>query len=87
MLFKILIILLSFVFLLAVFTYIFSKDLYANILSSTYKEDINIGFRIGLKKKIFMQILPVFMTVILLTSFIGYSRAAKEKEDLMYTFY
>lgn len=87
MLFKILVILISFVFLLAIFTYIFSKDLYAQILSSTYKEDINIGFRVGLKSKIFMQILPVFMTVILLISFIGYSRSVKEKEDLLFDFY
>lgn len=87
MLLKILVILISFVLLLAIFTYIFSKDLYSNILSSTYKEDINIGFRVGLKSKIFMQILPVFMTVILITSFIGYSRSVKEKEDLIFNFY
>lgn len=87
MFFKILVILVSLVFLLAIFTYILSKELYDNILASTYKDDIDIGFRLNLKYKIFMQILPVFMSVILLTSFIGYSRSVKEKEDLLFNFY
>ena len=87
MFFKILIILISLVFLLAIFTYILSKELYDNVLASTYKKNIDIGFRLNLKYKIFMQILPVFMSVILLTSFIGYSRSVKEKEELLFNFY
>lgn len=87
MLLKILVIVVSFVLLLAVFTYIFSKDLYDQILRSTYEEGINIGVRINLVYKIAMQILPVFLTVLLLSSFIAYSRSVKEKEDIFYTIY
>ena len=79
MLLKILVIVISFVLLLAVFTYIFSKDLYDQILRSTYEEGINIGIRVNLVYKIAMQILPVFLTVLLLSSFIAYSRSVKEK--------
>ena len=87
MLLKILVIVISFVLLLAVFTYIFSKDLYDQILRSTYEEGINIGIRVNLVYKIAMQILPVFLTVLLLSSFIAYSRSVKEKEDIFYTIY
>ena len=87
MLLKILVIVISFVLLLAVFTYIFSKDLYDQILRSTYEEGINIGIRVNLVYKIAKQILPVFLTVLLLSSFIAYSRSVKEKEDIFYTIY
>lgn len=87
MIIKILVLIISFVLLLAVFTYIFSKDLYAEILSNTYKEGINIGLRVNLRYKIAMQILPIFITILLLTSFIGYSRSVKEKEDIFFSIY
>ena len=87
MMIKILVLIISFAFLLAVFTYIFSKDVYSEILASTYREGINIGIRLNLRYKIAMQILPVFITVLLLTSFIGYSRSVKEKEDIFFTVY
>lgn len=87
MILKLLVLVISFAFLLAVFTFIFSKDLYAEILSNTYKEGINIGLRVDLKNKIIIQILPVFITVLLLTSFIGYSTSVKEKEDIIFQVY
>ena len=87
MIVKILLLIISFALLLAVFTYIFSKDVYSEILASTYKEGINIGLRVSLRHKILMQILPVFITVLLLTSFIGYSRSVKEKEDIFFAVY
>lgn len=87
MILKILVIVVSLLLLLAVLTFIFSKNLYANILASTYEEDINIGLRLDLKYKIGMQILPVFISILLLTSFIGYSRSVKEKEDIFFSIY
>ena len=48
---------------------------------------INIGLRLDLKYKIGMQILPVFISILLLTSFIGYSRSVKEKEDIFFSIY
>ena len=77
----------SFALLLAVFTYIFSKDIYTEILAKTYKDGTNIGVRVNLRAKIAMQILPVFISVLLLTSFVGYSRTVKEKEDIYYKLY
>ena len=50
---KILILLQSFAFLLAVISFIFSKDLYDEILSKTYIEGFDIGVRISLKKEYF----------------------------------
>lgn len=87
MIVKILILIISITFLLAIFTYIFSKDLYAEILSSTYKEGIDLSTRINLKSKIFIQIFPAFVSVILITSFIGYSRSVKAKEDIFFKVY
>lgn len=87
MIIKILFLVISFALLLAVFTYIFSKDIYTEILAKTYKDGTNIGVRVNLRAKIAMQILPVFISVLLLTSFVGYSRTVKEKEDIYYKLY
>ena len=87
MIVKILVLIISLTFLLAIFTYIFSKDLYAEILSSTYKEGIDLSTRISLRSKIFIQIFPAFVSVILITSFIGYSRSVKAKEDIFFKVY
>ena len=84
---KIMVLVLSFALLLASFTYIFSKSIYAEILSSTYKEGSNLGLRVPLKNKITMQIIPLFISVLLLVSFIGYSRSVKEKEDIYFDIY
>ena len=84
---KIMVLVLSFALLLASFTYIFSKSIYAEILSSTYKEGSNLGLRVPLKNKISMQIIPLFISVLLLVSFIGYSRSVKEKEDIYFDIY
>ena len=84
---KIMVLVLSFALLLASFTYIFSKGIYAEILSSTYKEGSKLGYRVPLKNKIAMQLLPLFISVLLLVSFMGYSRSVKEKEDIFFSLY
>ena len=84
---KILILLQSFAFLLSVVSFIFSKDLYDEILSKTYVEGFDIGVRISLSQKVFFLILPIILAGILFTSLIGYSASIIEKEDaLFYTY-
>ena len=84
---KILILLQSFAFLLAVVSFIFSKDLYDEVLSKTYVEGFDIGMRISLSKKVFFLIFPIILTSIMFTSLIGYSASVIEKENaLFYTY-
>lgn len=84
---KILILIVSFLFVLAVYSFIFAKSIYTEILSKTYSKDSNIGFRVEIWKKISLQILPVFITAILITSLIGYSRTVAQKEDIYFSIY
>ena len=87
MIVKILILLQSFAFLLSVATFIFSKNLYDEILSKTYIEGFDIGLRISLNKRIFLLILPIILASILFTSLLGYSASIIEKENtLFYTY-
>ena len=84
---KILILLQSFAFLLAVVSFVFSKDLYDEILSRTYIEGFDIGVRVSLEKRILLLILPIILASILFTSLLGYSASIIEKEDaLFYTY-
>ena len=85
---KIITLIFSFITLAAVVTHIFSKKIYTQILFKTYKEyeDKEIK-RISLRKKIFLQVLPIFIVAVLFTSLIGYSRLTKEKGDLLFDSY
>ncbi len=87
MVFKVLVLIISFLLLLAVYSFIIAKGIYSEILAKTYSKDANIGFRIPIWKKIFIQVLPIFVTGILVTSLIGYSRTVKEKEDVYFSIY
>ena len=87
MVFKVLVLIISFLLLLAVYSFIIAKGIYSEILAKTYSEDANIGFRIPIWKKIFLQVLPIFVTGILVTSLIGYSRTVTEKEDVYFSIY
>ena len=84
---KILILIVSFLFVLAVYSFIFAKSIYTDILAKTYSKDSNIGFRIEIWKKISLQILPIFVAAILITSLIGYSRTVAQKEDIYFSIY
>ncbi len=87
MIMKIFILIVTLVLALSTSTYMFSKHIYDEILSSTYKEGFDIGIHIGLKTKIFIQILPFFIIVLLLSSFIGYSRTVKAEADAYFKIY
>lgn len=87
MLSKLFILLISSTMLLSVLSYIFSKGIYAQILSKTYKPNIDIGFRVNLGTKVYMQIFPICIIGLLVTSLIGYSRSVKDNEDLYFDIY
>lgn len=87
MVFKILVIVFSLSLILAVSSFIFSKDIYNEILTKTYKENLNIGFRINLKSKILLQILPLLAFSISLLTFIGYTFTVREKENVYFDIY
>lgn len=84
---KILIILQSFAFLLAVVSFISSKDIYDEILSKTYVEGFDIGVRISLGKRVFLLIFPIILAIILFTSLLGYSASIIEKEEALFYIY
>lgn len=84
---KIIILLTSFSILLGVATFIFSKSLYDEILTKTYINGYNIGFRVSLRKRMFILILPICIASIILTALVGYSGSVIEKEDALYSAY
>lgn len=84
LIYKIIIVLLSFFSLAAFFLFIFSKNFFRNILIKTYRGESPEGFRINLKLKIFIQVLPIVTGAILFTSLIGYSILIKEKSNLLF---
>ncbi len=84
---KILIIVFAFSLILAVTSFIFSKGIYNEILTKTYKEDVNIGLRINLKSKVLLQILPLLFFCISLLTFIGYTFTVREKENVYFNVY
>ncbi len=84
---KIIILLASFSILLGVVSFIFSKSLYDEILTKTYIEGSNIGFRVSLRKRMFILVLPICLASIILTALVGYSGSVIEKEEVLYTAY
>ena len=84
---KIIILLASFSVLLGVATFIFSKNLYDEILTKTYIEGYNIGFRVSLRKRMYILILPICIASIILTALVGYSGSVIEKEEALYSAY
>lgn len=87
MIIKICLLITCFLIILSICSNLFAKDLYSEILEKTYSKDLNIGFRISLRKKIFLQLLPLFIAGVLITSLVGYSRAVNEKEDIYFSVY
>jgi len=77
----------SFLTLAAVISHIFSKRILTKILIRISSPMNLVSKRIGLKKKIFIQMIPMFIVALLFTSLVGYSRLVKEKGDLMFKIY
>ncbi len=86
-LFKLGIMLFSFFTLVGVVSFIFSKRIFTRILLFTFEMDSMEGLRLGIRSKIFLQVLPILTTAILFTSLIGYSRVVSEKGDVLFSIF
>lgn len=73
----------SFGTLIALFSQIFARKSFRDILLHNYSGKPDTGLRISLLNKFYFQFIPVFIVVILFTSLIGYSKLVKEKGDLL----
>lgn len=87
MIFKIILLLFSFLLFFSATSYIFSKSLYSQVLIDTYDEKYKMGIRVSLKDKILLQILPISIMGVLLTSLIAYTQVVKAKEDALFDTY
>ncbi len=81
---KIIVLLTSFTALLAVVSFIFSKELYNEILTKTYVEGFDIGMKIGMRRTMAIVVFPTFLAAILLTALIGYSASVIEQENILF---
>ncbi len=85
---KLWIIFISFGTFMSIFSYIFTKRIFTEILVATYSDNQSFGGnRISLTKRILLQLTPIFIVSILFTSLIGYSRLIDEKGDAIYKEY
>ena len=66
---------------------VFAQQVFKKILLKTYRDHEIQGFRIGLKSKLFLLILPLIAASILFTSLVGYSVVISEKGDLLFKVY
>ncbi|WP_081926959.1 sensor histidine kinase [Pseudobacteroides cellulosolvens] len=80
--FRIMFLVFSLVSLFSVFTYILSNRIFKQVLVETFDNHGLQGIRFGLKSKIFIQIVPIFVSTVLLTSMVGYSRLIEEKGNI-----
>lgn len=80
--FRIMLLVFAFVSLFSLFSYILSNRVFKQILIKTFDSHGLQGMRFGLRKKIFLQIVPIFISTVLLTSMIGYSRLIEEKGNI-----
>ena len=77
----------TFTTVIALITHVFSSKIMAGILYDIAVTHRIYGRRIGIRSKMYIQILPAFLAAILFTSLVGYSRHVKEKGDIIYEQY
>ena len=87
MILKIVLLLLSFTTLLAVISFVFSKNLYDKILAETYSSNIKLEKSINLKGRLFLLITSLFAVGILFTSLIGYSSSVADLSNTLFKTY
>jgi signal transduction histidine kinase len=73
--------------IVALLTHIFSSRILASILFSIGYTNRILGRRIGIRNKMYLQILPAFIVTILFTSLVSYSRLITEKGNLIFDIY
>jgi signal transduction histidine kinase len=87
MILRLISIIFSFAFLSAVISYTFSKKIFTKILNDTYIYSCVEGFRVDIKSKMLLQIIPMVITTILLTAILGYSQIIEEKGNVLFETY
>lgn len=87
MIFKILLLFISFFLLFSVTSYIFSKSFYTHILEDIYDVKSEINTHVSLKSKIWLQVLPISIMGILLTALIAYTQVVKTEENSLFSSY
>lgn len=87
MIFKILMLFVSFFLLFSVASYIFSKNFYTKILKDIYDVKSEIKVHVPLKSKIWLQVLPISVMGILLTALIAYNQVIKTEENSIFNSY
>ena len=80
MILKIVLLLTSFSVLLAISSFTLSKNFYDELLTSTYKDGMNLGVRISLRKRLFLLIFLTVLSCLMLTSLVGYSVSVIEQD-------
>ncbi len=84
---RILILLFSLISFSGLATFISVNKIFKLILFETYDRHEQDGFRLGLRSKIYFQLVPIFIVALLFVSMLGYSRIVAEKGDLCYELY
>lgn len=84
---KVVILIECFCVIAAVISFIFSKELYDEILSKTYVEGDDIGYRVNLRERTFILIIPIVFVAVIFTALVGYSSTISDKADLYYNMY
>ena len=77
----------TFTTVIALATHIFSSKIMSGILSDIAFTHRIYGRRIGIRDKMYLQILPAFFTAILFTSLVCYSRLVEEKGNIIFEGY
>ncbi len=73
--------------IIALSTHIFSSRIMGRILYKIEYTHRIYGRKIGLRNKMYLQILPAFLVAILFTSLVSYSRLVTEKGNILYDYY
>jgi His Kinase A (phosphoacceptor) domain./HAMP domain. len=87
LIYRIVILVFSFATLAALFSFIFSKRMFTNVLLKTSVNNELQGINLSIRRKIMLHVLPTIIIAILFTSLVGYSRLITEKGDLIYRMY
>lgn len=83
---KIIFILFTYLFLWAVISYTLSRGYFRDLLRKIQLENYDDEkiYKITLKTKAFLQIIPLFAIAILFTALVGYTQIAKERGNLIF---
>jgi len=85
--YKICSIALTFTTVVALITHVFASKIMAGILYDISFTHRILGRRIGIRTKMYLQILPAFLAAILFTSLVCYSRHVTEKGNIIFEKY